>query len=125
MKFETIPPVETQPPAPDESQRVEDVAKAQEMAEAGDHFRNKAAETRKAVEEAGGSILGGWGDSVARTDDQVAEIKEDRAAQLFELKKQYPDMSDEEIGFMQWKQSEKRTPEEIRSLFKEKFGREF
>jgi hypothetical protein len=121
MPVVEAPVVETQPAAPDESQRVEDVAKAQEMAEAGNDFRSKAVDTRKYVEATGDH---GWGGSVARKEDEAAERKEDRVGRLFELKKQYPEMPDEEVSFLEWKQSEERSLDEINRLFREKFGKE-
>ncbi len=115
--FNAVP----EPARPEDEGRIDDVEKAREMAEAGDSFRSEAADNRKQLSD---GTLPEWLDGSGQKLDSIAESREDRVGREFELKQRYPDLSDEEIGFIGWKQDEKRTSDQIQALFKERFGKD-
>lgn len=89
----------------DESERIDDVAKAQEMAEAGNYPRSRAAAARAEMEPRVGSgvtstpgkeMVEGL-ERVSKFSDERADVYENEAGLAYEIKKEVENLGIEEI----------------------------
>lgn len=102
MKFESMPtapqekPAE-QPVAPDESQRVEDEAKARKMAEAEDPLRTEANKLRELAEHpAISSNQKNQLESRADTFDKGADRAGNLEGDIYDVRKENPNLTEKE-----------------------------
>lgn len=108
-----------QPPLPDESQRVEDVSKAWDMAHAGDEERTDAAEIRKPVRAAEEHIADPLVDRTGKdlygyTDEQAGLIKQGLGVGDYDASKKWRVIEQEHLGKPdEWSEADQATRQEI------------